>query len=49
MTYGDGSVGGNFGHIYVVFLCGICCGDYFCILVQSMERILVLVAVLMKL
>ena len=49
VTYGDGSVGGNFGHIFVVFLCGICCGDYFCILVQSMERILVLVAVLMKL
>ena len=48
VTYGDGSVGGNFGHIYVVFLCGICCGEFFCILVQSMKRILVLVAVLMK-
>ena len=49
VTYGDGSVGGNFGHIFVVFLFGICCGDFFCILVQSIERILVLVAVLMKL
>ena len=49
VTRGDGSDGGNFGHIFVVFLCGICCGKFFCILVQSMKRILVLVAVLMKL